>query len=550
MLVLVVALASLSDPQRTQLASLLGLATIAVAASLSYPQRLAPWVPVAEAVAATLIMVASRPFDPNVLPYLIAPAFAAGITFGARMAVTAIGLATLVLLAARATSVADEPIRPYVADVATWVTLGLAAGLVGAALRRADEEADPDRGYLEAYRLLAQLHAVSRQLSDGLDPQSQAQVLLQNLRVPARYSRAAVFVRGGEGDLLVPLSHAGADRVPWGPDDGHPVWASALATLRPAASTGSLSDPSSGFSAAFPFVLGDRAIGVVGVERDEAPFSQEALDDAQRLVEDASLRLDTALLFGEVRTIATTDERRRLAREIHDGIAQEIASLGYAVDDLRRSAETPAQQRGLDELRAELSRVVSELRLSIFDLRSDLLEGGGLGAALSEYARRVGTLSGLTVHLLIDESPTRLRVEAESELMRVAQEAITNARKHARARRLWVTCVVDPPSALMRVEDDGRGLAPGRRDSYGLEIMRERVDRLGGALAIEERPGGGTRIEVVVGEPRGRVRSALAFDVPQGTEPWLAPGSGAPTANRKNGGDPEGGPRADHSAAR
>ncbi len=100
--------------------------------------------------------------------------------------------------------------------------------------------------------------------------------------------------------------------------------------------------------------------------------------------------------------------------------------------------------------------------------------------------------------------------------MRIAQEAITNARKHAQARRLWVTCVVDPPSALMRVEDDGRGLAPGRRDSYGLEIMRERVDRLGGSLAIEDRPGGGTRIEVVVGEPRGRVRAALSGGAPAG----------------------------------
>ncbi len=409
---------------------------------------------------------------------------------------------------------------------------------------------DPDRGYIEAYRLLAQLHAVSRQLSDGLDAQSQAQVLLQNLRAPARYRRAAVFVRGSAGDMLVPLAHAGADRVPWGPDDGHPVWAAAMATLRPAAATGSLSDRTIGYSAAFPFVLGDKAIGVVGVERDEAPFSTEALRDAQRLVEDASLRLDTALLFSEVRTIATADERRRLAREIHDGIAQEIASLGYAVDDLRRSAETPAQQRGLDELRSELSRVVSELRLSIFDLRSDLLEGGGLGSALSEYTRRVGTVSGLTVHLLIDETPTRLRVEAESELMRIAQEAITNARKHARARRLWVTCVVDPPSALLRVEDDGRGLAPGRRDSYGLEIMRERVERLGGSLAIEERLGGGTRIEVVVGEPRGRVRAALSLGSPRGDDPWRAPAVTPATDDRQNEESQEGEARADHSAAR
>ncbi len=114
---------------------------------------------------------------------------------------------------------------------------------------------------------------------------------------------------------------------------------------------------------------------MVGVERDEAPFSAEALRDAQRLVEDAALRLDTALLFSEVRTIATTDERRRLAREIHDGIAQEIASLGYAVDDLRRSAETPAQQRGLDELRGRA--LPRRLRAAPVDLRPALRPAGG-----------------------------------------------------------------------------------------------------------------------------------------------------------------------------
>jgi len=110
--------------------------------------------------------------------------------------------------------------------------------------------------------------------------------------------------------------------------------------------------------------------------------------------------------------------------------------------------------------------------------------------------------------------------------------------------------VVDPPSALMRVEDDGRGLAPGRRDSYGLEIMRERVDRLGGTLAIEDRPGGGTRIEVVVGEPRGRVRAALSGGAPAGRDSLPAPGAGAVEPGRQNENPQEGDARADQRAAR
>ena len=83
--------------------------------------------------------------------------------------------------------------------------------------------------------------------------------------------------------------------------------------------------------------------------------------------------------------------------------------------------------------------------------------------------------------------------------MRIAQEAITNARKHAGARNLWVRCSVAPPSALLAVEDDGKGLGRARVDSYGLEIMQERAERVGADLSVGPRDGGGTVVEVVLG---------------------------------------------------
>ena len=174
-------------------------------------------------------------------------------------------------------------------------------------------------------------------------------------------------------------------------------------------------------------------------------------------LDEHSLRLDTALVFDEIRTMATAEERQRLAREIHDGIAQEVASLGYVVDDLASTTRDPAVAQGLRDLRGELTRVVSELRLSIFDLRSDVSATNGLGSALSDYVRQVGAKSDLTVHLTLDEAPTRLRPDVEAELLRIAQEAITNARKHASARNLWVDCWTDPPFVSLSVRDDGRG---------------------------------------------------------------------------------------------
>jgi signal transduction histidine kinase len=219
----------------------------------------------------------------------------------------------------------------------------------------------------------------------------------------------------------------------------------------------------------------------------------------QNVADDAALRIDTGQLFSEVRALATVEERRRLAREIHDGIAQEVASLGYIVDDLTARADDERTREDLTTVRSELTRIVSELRLSIFDLRSDVQPAAGLGAALTSYVRSVGTGSGLTVHLVLDESAYRLPIEAETELLRVAQEAITNARKHARARNLWVTCRVDPPRAFLRIADDGKGLGSPRTDSYGMEIMRERTSRVGAGLTVRNRVGGGTVVEVTLG---------------------------------------------------
>jgi signal transduction histidine kinase len=215
-----------------------------------------------------------------------------------------------------------------------------------------------------------------------------------------------------------------------------------------------------------------------------------------------ALRLETALLFNELREIATVEERRRIAREIHDGIAQELASWGYLIDGMLAQSRGTTIEDDLANLRRELTRIISEIRLSIFDLRSEVDQYGGLGAALSEYVRSVGTSSRLTVHLSLDEGPARLPVDVEAELLRIAQEAITNARKHANAENLWVNCLVDPPRAQLRVEDDGVGLQKAREDSFGIEIMRERAARLRARLEITPRNPRGTVVQVDVGDQR------------------------------------------------
>ena len=122
----------------------------------------------------------------------------------------------------------------------------------------------------------------------------------------------------------------------------------------------------------------------------------------------------------------------------------------------------------------------------------------GLGSVLADYVREVGKGSGMAVHVSLEESPRRLRIDVETELLRIAQEAVTNARKHSKASNLWVTCRVEPPFAEVRIEDDGVGYAAPKEDHNGLHIMNERANRINAVLTIANRPGGGTAVSAVL----------------------------------------------------
>jgi signal transduction histidine kinase len=247
--------------------------------------------------------------------------------------------------------------------------------------------------------------------------------------------------------------------------------------------------------------MGARVVAVVVLTCD-APIADDALEQCTAAIGQAGARLASALLFDDVRRLATVDERMRLAREIHDGIAQDMASVAYLLDDIARDADPDTATR-LVSLREHLGGLVGDLRLSIFDLRAGVDESVGLARTLGDYVQRVGSQAGLVVHVSMDESTHRLPVAAEVELLRVVQEAVTNVRKHARAKNLWLTVEVDPPRARVTVTDDGRGLQAKRLDSMGIQGMHERAGRIGGRLTVRNRgDGSGTVVEVVIDPPQ------------------------------------------------
>ena len=498
-LLLVVVLALLGG-FRAMAPSLLALLAVVVLASIGTARSTVRIGPAVEIGAAALVIGLSQPQGAILLPYLLAPSVEAGLLWGATVAVSSVGVAGFVLGISGV--VVGPRARAFEAYSAQWLVLTLVAGLMAAWGRRLSSASreSSHTSYEAAYRLLSQLRAVSRQLPGGLDAYSLAQATLENLRNSVGYARAAVFARS-EGGRLVPLALDGTSQLDWQPSiDDDSVWAEAWTSGRPCRRPEMFTGGSAGCSAVIPLRVGVRLIGLIGLERGEEPFTSAELAAADVSGAEAALRIETALLFAEVREIATAQERRRLAREIHDGIAQELASLGYVMDDMAYRASGDEQRQALQSLRADLTRIISELRLSIFDLRTEVHGTAGLGSALSDYVRGVGATSDLTVHLLLDESPHRLRIETETELLRIAQESITNVRKHARAANLWVTLQTNPPYARLRIEDDGLGLGRSRTDSYGMDIMNERASRLGAGLTVSPRVGGGTVVDVVVGQ--------------------------------------------------
>lgn len=462
-----------------------------------------------EAVVWAATVVGSGTIESPYLTYLLAPALVGGLVEGLRAAVLVPGAAATTLLLLNWLISSGPDLRSFSAAAAQWVLLAAAVGVVGAWIQRLQRPAQEDLLQVQqaAHRLLVQLRTVARRLPGTLDPATTAEALLHELRRRLPVDEGWVLVLSGS-ERLRPLASIGDAVLGWDvsltADSAlADAWVSQQPELRDGGHRRPAGPSSGGTGLAVPLALGPSVFGIVAIEsRRKWAYSAGDVEVATRCVQDVALALDTGLLFDEIRAGATAEERLRLSREIHDGVAQELASIGYALDGLAADAREGPLGSELAALRGEVTRVVTELRLSLFDMRSGVDLHAGLGAALSEHVRRVGAASGLTVHLTLSEGSLRLLPQAEAELLRIAQEAIANASKHSAAHNLWVRCDIEPPNALLVVEDDGQGIAgTPAPDSYGLTVMVERAARIGARLDIGPGPGGlGARISVALGK--------------------------------------------------
>jgi signal transduction histidine kinase len=199
------------------------------------------------------------------------------------------------------------------------------------------------------------------------------------------------------------------------------------------------------------------------------------------------------------RTAAATareDERRRLRRDLHDGVGPLLAGQLLALDTMRVTGNRPEL---LAHLEAQTRSAIGEVRRVAHDLRPALLDAGGLPAALDSEAERL-RVAGLPVRLGVDLSGVTLPAAAEVAVLRIAQEALANVVRHADASTAQVTVVVADGGLELVVADDGRGRG-ANPDGVGSVSMVERTQELGGTVTIEPGPHGGTVVRARIPLP-------------------------------------------------
>jgi len=218
---------------------------------------------------------------------------------------------------------------------------------------------------------------------------------------------------------------------------------------------------------------------------------------AESLAENAALHEQ---LVAQAREAGVRDERQRMAREIHDTLAQGLTGIISQLRAAEHLADDPAGWRRHVASATGLAREsLTEARRSVDALRPEPLQTARLGEALASVAARWSALHEIPVQVTTTGTPMPMPPETEVVLLRVAQEGLANVGKHARAGRVGVTLSYMDDEVALDVRDDGSGFDPaGQSAGFGLIAMRQRIEGLAGTLEIESEPGDGTGISARV----------------------------------------------------
>jgi signal transduction histidine kinase len=191
------------------------------------------------------------------------------------------------------------------------------------------------------------------------------------------------------------------------------------------------------------------------------------------------------------------EERRRLRRDLHDGLGPALASLTFKVDAARNLLRQDSERTEmlLAEVRLQAQEAITDIRRLVYNLRPPALDEFGLLSALREQAAHYQH-QGLEITFDAPEVLPPLPAAVEVAVYRIVQEALTNVARHARAQRCLLRLAMDAEAVQLTISDDGQGILAGHRIGVGLHAMHERASELGGSCTIAQEPSGGTTIQV------------------------------------------------------
>jgi signal transduction histidine kinase len=253
---------------------------------------------------------------------------------------------------------------------------------------------------------------------------------------------------------------------------------------------------------ALPMVVGDRLIGVLNVlSPEENRFSPSDVRVMSTLADLIAVAVQNAQLYERAQELAALEERNRLARELHDSVSQALYGIALGTRTAKALLQREPSRIGqpLDYIHSLAEVALAEMRALIFELRPDSLENEGLISALARQASLLQTRHNIQVETEFCEEPN-IPIDVKEAVYRVAQEAMHNTFKHAKASRVSLQLQCEDGRLEMHIRDNGVGFDPSQAfpGHLGLRSMRERITRLNGNLTIESQPGAGTHIQVSI----------------------------------------------------
>jgi len=261
-----------------------------------------------------------------------------------------------------------------------------------------------------------------------------------------------------------------------------------------------------------PLIVKEQMRGMLALFHHQPNYyTSKQVDQALAFAHQVAMAIENDRLYQQIHHLATLQERDRLAREMHDQLAQALGFINIKtsiISELLETGQNSEAQTNLQELKQVARDTYTDVREEIFNLRTKLSAGEKFLPLLRDYLAEYQKHHQTEVSLIVaDEDLAEFSAAVGTQLIRIIQESLHNVRKHAQASQIFIRLEPDQDQICLCIEDNGIGFDPKQqieregRSSFGLQIMGERAESVGGSLEIEASPGQGTRLKIFIPAP-------------------------------------------------